>query len=111
MPAIWLSIGRVVQVAHWTVSVSKFPVIRFTIAPARIEPMNITATYANVARLPISEAIVAIDTALMAGPVIKKTKAEPGDRPFIIHIIPLCNCKRIVFGRMRSASDNPRDER
>ena len=84
MPAIWLSIGRVVQVAHWTVSVSKFPVIRFTTAPDRIEPMTITATYAKVARLPISEAIVAIDTALMAGPVIRKTKAAPGDRPFII---------------------------
>ena len=45
--------------------------------------MTITATYAKVARLPISEAIVAIDTALMADPVIRNTKAAPGDRPQI----------------------------
>ena len=77
--------GRDVQVAHWTVSASKFPVIRFTTAPARMDPRKITAIYANVARLPMRDAIVVIDTALMAGPVIRNTNAAPGDRPFIIN--------------------------
>ena len=76
--------GRDVQVAHWTVSASKFPVIRFTTAPARMDPRKITAIYANVARLPMRDAIVVIDTALMAGPVIRNTNAAPGDRPFIM---------------------------
>jgi hypothetical protein len=81
--------GRDVQVAHWTVSASKFPVIRFTTAPARMDPRKITAIYANVARLPMRDAIVVIDTALMAGPVIRNTNAAPGDRPFIISAVAI----------------------
>ena len=66
-----------------------FPGSRFTIVPKRIAPRKITATYANVARLPMRDAIVVIDTALMAGPVIRNTNAAPGDRPFIISAVAI----------------------
>ena len=66
-----------------------FPASWFTAIPKRIEPMKITATYANVARLPMRDAIVAIDTALMAGPVIRNTNAAPGEIPFIISAVAI----------------------
>ena len=97
--------GRDVQVAHWTVSASKFPVIRFTTAPARMDPRKITAIYANVARLPMRDAIVVIDTALMAGPVIRNTNAAPGDRPFIIIAVAIgmAAVEQIYIGNPMSA--------
>ena len=42
----------------------------------------ITATYAIAARRPINVEIAAIDIAFTAGPVIRKTNAAPGERPF-----------------------------
>ena len=82
-----------------------FPASRFTIVPERMAPRNITAIYANVARLPMREAIVVIDTALMAGPVIRKTNAAPGDRPFIISAaaIGIAAVEQIYIGNPMSA--------
>jgi hypothetical protein len=84
-----LSIGSGAQAVHCIENEPIFSESKLTIIPEIMAPRRITAIYANVARLPMSEAIVDIDTALTAGPVIKKTNAAPGDKPLIISAVAI----------------------